>query len=1157
MKMKTPWLVLILSCFMMILTGCSEGQSGGTGIDDGDQYRRLEVHGNTQVAQQPMRNAEIKVYLGANAVNTVQTDDAGRYQFTLEFTDAEQHQVLKLTASQPLAQNNAQLQVSSYIGDLHTLSQQADSAQLLTEQQNDTLSLTAVSNGKSLALEQLNQGEAVADAATLVHLAPQLQQDTVIESAVLTELIAVTQGQYVPESSNTDALLQDSQQRQQLNTTLQTQEAMLYQTTLDDIGNSVKQVIAPSVDAGADQTVASFSTVQLSASASSQNNGSIDSYHWQLAEGADSIQLSNATSANPSFTAPNVAETTGYLFWLTVTDTVGASSTDSVLITVQPLPHQVNISSNQSSYRPNQTVLLSSSLSNFSAVQSYSWESISSNDYNIDFGDTSADSLSFSAPDVDSDYQHSFRLTVVDEWGNSHSAELTITFEHNAPPVYTGQGGWVTHDAQTLTIQGDASDSDGSIVSYQWQQSAGDPLNIVNDSANQAALQIEIPNLTQQSDFTFTVQITDNDGATTSATIPVTINQFKPVLQPMTDLTVNIGDNVYLSAQGTDADGQIVSYQWQQISNNTSVTLDSSDSATTRFTAPHSQDDLVLGFQVTAIDNDGFNATEVVSVTVTGRHDSHFSYQYPTEVLSNQAFNIQLDVINTQLTVNSYQFSLSSGPAPYYVTANNNSYDAIAPGVLGSSVMHFEISVDTIELGAITETLQVRVLPIAEPTFMPKRDSVTSAGLQTENGQASFLPAFSPDNSQLLFFSTASNFDDSDDNGNLDIFIKDLATANVTRAMIPGGALSDPDLYPSYGPALSLDQSNSQLCFISDSDQIISDANFDANSLVIQSGVNDNGAIPDVFKLDLTDQTIQLLSHDNTLFPAMGISNQTLISADGHYMIFSAETDDIALGDENVASDVFIYELIDDTQSSAAQIQTISKAADNSGTANGESKNPAINSQNSYVVYDSTATNLTTEIDDQTFSDIFIYDVANKSNSRLTLTQDGLVPNGHSYRPQISDDGRYVAFLSEASNWVSDGNDVTQLYLWDRQDNNVSLVSRSSDGSIANSPVSSFALAHDGSAVAFATAADNLSASDSNQYSDIFVRRVAQQQTYRVNQRSLTQQTDAGCHNPVFSSDLHWLAFDCDASNLVDNDSNAATDVFKMSINLDAIEALK
>jgi len=89
----------------------------------------------------------------------------------------------------------------------------------------------------------------------------------------------------------------------------------------------------PSANAGPDQSVESGATVTLDGTASSDADGTIESYLWEQTSGT-TVTLTDAATATATFVVPTVTETTSWGFSLTVTDDEGDTGTDEVLVTV-------------------------------------------------------------------------------------------------------------------------------------------------------------------------------------------------------------------------------------------------------------------------------------------------------------------------------------------------------------------------------------------------------------------------------------------------------------------------------------------------------------------------------------------------------------------------------------------------------------------------------------------------------------------------------------------------------------------------------------------------------------------------------------------------------------------------------------------------------
>lgn len=93
----------------------------------------------------------------------------------------------------------------------------------------------------------------------------------------------------------------------------------------------------PVADAGADQSVDEGDTVHLDGSGSSDPDGTLVAYKWDVFDGGG-VELSGADGARAAFTAPQVDAETAWTFRLVVTDDKGASSFDTVVVSVADTP---------------------------------------------------------------------------------------------------------------------------------------------------------------------------------------------------------------------------------------------------------------------------------------------------------------------------------------------------------------------------------------------------------------------------------------------------------------------------------------------------------------------------------------------------------------------------------------------------------------------------------------------------------------------------------------------------------------------------------------------------------------------------------------------------------------------------------------------------
>lgn len=370
---------------------------------------------------------------------------------------------------------------------------------------------------------------------------------------------------------------------------------------------------APTANAGPDQTVATGATVTLAGSGT-DSDGTIASYAWTQIAGP-TVTLNNASTATATFVMPTVSAGTVLGFQLTVTDNTGAQGTATVSITAAAnQPPTANAGANQTVNEGVAVTLAGSGTDPDGTIASYAWAQTAGPTVALTNANTAT--ATFIAPAVTTDTVLTFALTVTDNSGGSATATANVTVRNvNLPPTANAGLAQTVNEGSLTTLSGSASDSDGTIASYVWTQTAGPAVALLN--ANTATASFVAPTLSVNTVLTFQLTVTDNEGATGSATTSVTVvnvNQ-APTANAGADQGVNEGAAVTLAGSGTDADGTIVSYQWTQTAG-PSVTLTGATTTTATFTAPAVTADTVLSFQLTVTDNQGATGTDSVDVTV-------------------------------------------------------------------------------------------------------------------------------------------------------------------------------------------------------------------------------------------------------------------------------------------------------------------------------------------------------------------------------------------------------------------------------------------------------------------------------------------------------------------------------------------------------------
>jgi hypothetical protein len=166
---------------------------------------------------------------------------------------------------------------------------------------------------------------------------------------------------------------------------------------------------------------------------------------------------------------------------------------------------------------------------------------------------------------------------------------------------------------------------------------------------------------------------------------------------------------------------------------------------------------------------------------------------------------------------------------------------------------------------------------------------------------------------------------------------------------------------------------------------------------------------------------------------------------------------------------------------------------------------------------------------------------------RVSVGAGGRQANSSSFGAAISADGRFVAFLSVASNLVAgDTNGAEDVFVRDRVAQVTRRVSVGPGGQQSNGGSFLPAISADGRFVAFNSLASNLvpPGVDTNNTGDVFVRDRKVQVTRRVSVGPGGQQANGDNFEPAISAHGRFVAFTSEASNLVAGDTNATYDVF-------------
>lgn len=340
--------------------------------------------------------------------------------------------------------------------------------------------------------------------------------------------------------------------------------------------------------------------------------------------------------------------------------------------------------------------------------------------------------------------------------------------------------------------------------------------------------------------------------------------------------------------------------------------------------------------------------------------------------------------------------------------------------------------------------------------------------------------------------------------------------------------------------------------FSSSKQQITPDGRFvlfqsSASNLIVA----DNNGETDIFVRDLQAGTTMLVSanaaNTDSGNGSSFQSNDLQITPDGRFVVFQSRANNLVTTDSNGERDIFVRDL----KAGTTTLVSTNATGTDSGNRGSGSFSPRITPDGRFVVFDSLASDLVANDNNGSSGrDIFVRDLQTATTTLVSVnTTDTGSGNDYSLNPQITPDGRFVVFSSGASDLVSmDTNEGSNIYVRDLHMSTTTLVSINaagtggSNGSSDNPQISS-----DGRFVTFQSDASNLVTTDiENGERDIFLRDLQIGTTTLVSSNTAgTGDGDNFSFNPKITSDGQFVVFESRANNLVNIDTSSGINVYR------------
>jgi Tol biopolymer transport system component len=251
----------------------------------------------------------------------------------------------------------------------------------------------------------------------------------------------------------------------------------------------------------------------------------------------------------------------------------------------------------------------------------------------------------------------------------------------------------------------------------------------------------------------------------------------------------------------------------------------------------------------------------------------------------------------------------------------------------------------------------------------------------------------------------------------------------------------------------------------------------------------------------------------------------TVFSADGRYVAFYSWAGDLATP-EGGGGSIFWRDL----ETGVTKLVSVHR----DGRAAGGS-NPSMSEDGRYVAFVSQSANLGEVGDHQKWSDVFVRDMWTEQTVLGSISLSNYGATHNSLNPSLSADGRYLVFMSLASDLVQfpagiGAGEKVNVYLRDLVQKSTKLVSIAADGQRGGNLDSYVgdlpAVSRDGRYVAFTSHASNLVEGDNNQSADLFLRDMTEGKTRLISRnREGTGSCTGGSSRFSMTPDGRFIVF--------------------------------
>jgi uncharacterized protein (TIGR03382 family) len=312
-------------------------------------------------------------------------------------------------------------------------------------------------------------------------------------------------------------------------------------------------------------------------------------------------------------------------------------------------------------------------------------------------------------PRVANDETFVFQLVVNDGKENSAPANVTVYVLTDHDPVVNAGEDFRAPARGVVTLSGSVTDPDEDpVLGSLWLQLSGPEVTLKDDSA--LTTTFNAPDVKEDTELVFLL-LAQTNSLVGEDTVTVVIHKSnrQPVVKGPNDKMVEERTHLTLDAEGTDADADALTYQWEQTGGPV-VELSGDDTAQLSFTTPEVLGDTLMTFRLMAKDSDG-KESEAVTVNLMVTDVNRAPTALARKIAGGSVAGDSITLDGTGSTdpdgqTLTYQWTQVSGPSVTLTPADGAVTSFVSPKSKDGATLVFELTVSD---GKVSAKHQVTV----------------------------------------------------------------------------------------------------------------------------------------------------------------------------------------------------------------------------------------------------------------------------------------------------------------------------------------------------------------------------------------------------------------------------------------------------------------